>query len=147
MAQAQRKQNSDFGSTLVTKNKPETQELLHSYFFFKLLLVFLTLSYSKKLSNSIQSQACCTFIQETIVAFRDTQNTYRCGSIHTTSIIHRDKNKLSTSRAPSGPIPGNRNRSFLPHNQERHALRIINPWSWKERYSGKKSFSLMQCNL
>lgn len=127
---------------LVTKNKPETQELLHSYFFFNysFLLVFLILSYGKKLSNSIQSQACCTFIHETIIALRYTQNIYRCNSIHTTRIIHRDKNKLSTSRAPSGQISGNLNKSFLPHHNERHALRIIKPFSLKECYSGKKSF-------
>lgn len=105
------------------------------------------LSYGKKLSNSIQSQACCTFIHETIIAFRYTQNTYHCNSIHTTIIIHIDKNKLSTSRALSGQILGNLNKSFLPHNNQRHALSIIKPFSLKECYSGKKSFFIMQCNL
>lgn len=98
------------------------------------------LSYGKKLSNSIQSQACCTFIHETIIAFRYTQNTYHCNSIHTTSIIHIDKNKLRIFRAPSGQISSNLNESFLPHNNERHAPSIIKPFSLKERYSGKKSF-------
>lgn len=146
MLQAQRKRILTWAQILVTKNKQENQELLHSYFSFKLLLIILMISYGKKLSNSSHKPVAHSYIKLSLLL--DIHKIPIIAVQYTQLISYTEvKNKLSTPRAPSGQISGNPNKSFLPHNNERHAPSIIKPFAFKECYSSKKSFIIMQCNL